>query len=180
MSRQQQLETFVAQIARLDTDEDFNNRGHTMGCEDAVSTVDRLIGEARDLTPRYQWDDDFSVLATDNAVAFFFENAVTTVDSDDKRLQKAIALARAERCARDTGCSFEWVVDHSLEPSKRTHTTCRDYARYLCILHDQDGEVINTIRNVDFGPEANPWGNPLRRVFEATLARDGLNEVSIR
>jgi hypothetical protein len=43
-------------IARLDTTEDFEQRGSVMENDDAVDTVDRLISEARDLVPREVWN----------------------------------------------------------------------------------------------------------------------------
>jgi ribosomal protein L29 len=43
-------------IARLDTTEDFEQRGSVMENDDAVDTVDRLISEARDLVPREVWE----------------------------------------------------------------------------------------------------------------------------
>jgi hypothetical protein len=46
----------IKMIARLDTTEDFEQRGSVMENEDAVDTVDRLISEARDLVPREVWE----------------------------------------------------------------------------------------------------------------------------
>jgi hypothetical protein len=45
----------VKMIARLDTTEDFEQRGSVMENDDAVDTVDRLISEARNLVPREFW-----------------------------------------------------------------------------------------------------------------------------
>ena len=51
-----ELLTYIKMAARLDTSEDFDNRGDCMENDDAVNTVDRLISEARDLLHRSEWD----------------------------------------------------------------------------------------------------------------------------
>lgn len=46
----------IEQLARLDTQEDFESRGDVMENDDAVETLDRMIEQARDILPRKVWD----------------------------------------------------------------------------------------------------------------------------
>ena len=105
------------------------------------------------------------------AVDFFFEHAGWSYGPDETseqgRMRCAVALADAERKASEAGCCFRWELDGGTnrewtDEGEETPTWC-------CIMHNEEGEAVQSLYGVDFGDKA-PWSDPYRRVVEAELA----------
>ena len=107
------------------------------------------------------------------------------------RVQCARKLAAAERKARDAGVSYQWEIDAScdsltefapgIKPIRGTKTR---YSLWQCCAigpRDDDyrgaGEVLASLGGIDFGRDGEPWGDPYRRVVEAELALEALDQL---
>ena len=91
------------------------------------------------------------------------------------RIRCAKSLARAERLARDAGCTFAWEYDglDSSEwiPAGKDGGRDRDpWPTWCCVARDGTGAVFASLCGIDFGRDGEPWRNPYRRVVEAELA----------
>lgn len=106
---------------------------------------------------------------------FFYDNAsycydpkIETQEQGHERCAKL--LAKAEQFALENDFSYEWAHD---EITSEDHSDEQPfYPLWLCIMHDSDGNHIDSLGGIDFGPDGKPWGNNYRRVVEAELALD--------
>lgn len=104
---------------------------------------------------------------------FFYKHAGFSYDPktqtpEQGKAECAKALADAETLATAHGYSFEWTEDSECSAADFRDDT--DYALWCCIMRNDDGDVVGSLRGIDFGPGGEPWGNDYRRVVEAELA----------
>lgn len=103
---------------------------------------------------------------------FFYDHAGYSYDPltetpDEGRIRCAKNLSAAESLAREAGVSFEWVLDADAD----------DPNKWGCMLHDAVGNVQCSLWDIDFGPDGSPWGDDYRRVVEAELADEYVDQV---
>jgi hypothetical protein len=110
------------------------------------------------------------------------------------RVRCARQLAVVERKARDAGISFEWGPDSY--PSSEWIADDEDGGKnrdpwgtwYCSAIGPRDeeyslndsrgqGEVLANLGGIDFGRDGEPWGDPYRRVVEAELALEALDNL---
>jgi hypothetical protein len=97
---------------------------------------------------------------------FFFENAGYIVGH---RAECALALARAERRARDNNWAAEWVADDDADLSWMTEDERQQPHEVLgCVLRDADGNVLASLWGIT-DPDSS-----YQRVVEAELAAEAL------
>lgn len=115
-------------------------------------------------------------MALSRADKFFYDNAGYSYPSGananvkkQHRTRNAVKLARAEEWARENDYSFRWQED-------RDATAEAEYTQWQCDIFDADGDPVTGIGGVDFGEEGEPWGDPYRRVIEAELALDVMDD----
>lgn len=102
--------------------------------------------------------------------AFFFAHAgycydPATETREQGRTRCAQNLAAAEALAREAGACFHWETDRD-SPGE-----------WVCIGYDSAGRVFAALGGVDFGDGVGPWGQDYRRVIEAELALELVNET---
>lgn len=85
------------------------------------------------------------------------------------RIRCAQTLAYAERCALNSGCSFEWSIDPDITSREWTNEAPA-WSTWRCVARDAEGKVFASLHGIDFGRDGEPWGDPYRRVVEAELA----------
>lgn len=110
------------------------------------------------------------------AYHFFLKHAGFSYDPKTEskaqgRRKCAKQLANAETFADAAGWSFEWSID--------PYVTSEDfdieaYEQWQLVARDIDGNVIASLHGIDFGPGAEPWGDPYRRVVQAELALEAI------
>lgn len=111
---------------------------------------------------------------------FFYEHACWSYDpktetKEQGRWRCADALAEAEAQARARGWSYEWYVDPDID-SREFSDSRPHWSLWMCVLHDKNGEHLESLSGIDFGRDGTPWsGNPYRRVVEAELASNTLS-----
>ena len=107
---------------------------------------------------------------------FFRQHAGYSYDSktqtpEQGRDECARRLANAYSAAQEAGCSWEWDID----PDITSSDWCDDdppWQTWCCIMRDGGGAVVGSLGGVDFGRDADPWGDPYRIVVEAQLATE--------
>lgn len=110
---------------------------------------------------------------------FFFEHAGYGWRPDQEteaegKANTARVMARAEAEARHQGWTFHWKVDQDAD-SKDFAPRVPRWDLWWCRARDASGRNRASLGAVDFGRDAEPWGQPYRRVVEAELALDGLD-----
>lgn len=83
----------------------------------------------------------------------------------------ALQLAKAEAESSERGWSCEWMGDDECPREQ-------GYPQWLCRLLDERGKLLESLGGIDFGPDGEPWGDPYRRVVEAELALQALEETA--
>lgn len=115
------------------------------------------------------------------AEQFFFDNAGYSYDprtqtKAEGKTKSAIAMASAELEAAQSGISFRWEEDGTINSSefssKRPY-----YTLWCCVARSQDGETSTALCGIDFGRGKEPWGSPYRRVVEAELSMELLDII---
>lgn len=131
-----------------------------------------------------------------NPYQFFLRHAGYSYDPQTQtpmqgRVRNTRNLAAAERKARDAGLWFKWEVDPD--------STSADFGDNLdngelgapwqlwqccaCSPNESPGRfsnlstVLASLGGIDFGRDGEPWGNPYRRVVEAELALEALDQL---
>lgn len=104
--------------------------------------------------------------------AFFYKHAgwnhdPKTETDDQGRKRCAAGLAQAEAHARYEGWRYSW--QHETDGEDRSGIN-HDGPLWLCILYDNDGEVMDSLGNIDLGATGHPCTEPHGRVCEAELA----------
>lgn len=125
---------------------------------------------------------------TNPAVRFFYEHAGYARSPGETieaaKWGTATALADAEARASRAGVSFAWEVD--------PFTTSADWiagrqdggkyrnpwSTWSVVLRAPDGTVLDSLGGVDFGRDGEPWGDPYRRVCEAEMALEALDQLA--
>lgn len=85
----------------------------------------------------------------------------------------AKALVNAEKISCASGWSFEWAIDQ-YSTSEDLNDEIEAYELWQCVMRDIDGNVLASLHGIDFGPGADPWGDPYRRVVQAELALEAI------
>lgn len=108
------------------------------------------------------------------------------------RVRCARQLAAAERKARDTGLYFTWnptdyLSSEWIADNEDGGKNCNPWSTWDCMCHaptietagadNEPGEVLASLGGIDFGRDGEPWGNPYRRVVEAELALEALDNL---
>lgn len=111
--------------------------------------------------------------------AFFYDNAGYSYrpgyqTQEEGRRECATALASAEARAHALGYAFVWEIDHDSDSSDFSDD--EPYSLWFCRMVDPEGETVEALSGIDFGPGGEPWGNTYRRVVEAELAVEQLGE----
>ncbi len=114
-----------------------------------------------------------------DSVKFFYENAGFSYNPKTETLTQgrargAKALAKAEAHALDSGYVFEWSYD-DVDSSEWSDET-PPYVQWVCIMRDADGKVLASLGGIDFGRDGEPWGSSYKRVVEAELASEAIEE----
>jgi hypothetical protein len=109
-----------------------------------------------------------------SAYHFFIKHAGYTYDPQTQtrmqgRIQTAQRLARAERLAHDSDCTFTWDIDQDMDSSDWTDEL-PSWSTWNCIARDADGNVFASLCGVDFGRDGSPDCDAYARVVEAELA----------
>lgn len=118
-----------------------------------------------------------------NAYQFFMKHAGYSYDPKTEtpmqgRIKCARSLAKAERAARDGGFSYQWHEDGVSDSTE--FAKGKRYALWICLMRDASGAVVGSLCGIDFGRDKEPWGDPYRRVVEAELALENIdNERNI-
>lgn len=123
-----------------------------------------------------------------NAVEqFFYDNAGYSYDpaketQEEGRRKCAVLLASAEQWAHESGYTFSWDYDSYdssewIDDDEDGGKNCDPWQTLACCMIDEKGNVVQSLYNIDFGRDGQPWGNPHRRVVEAELASEEWNTV---
>jgi hypothetical protein len=123
-----------------------------------------------------------------NPYQFFLKHAGYSYDPATQspmqgRIQNARRLAAAERKARDHGYSFKWTIDldctsaHWIADGKDGGRGCNPWQLWQCDFLNRQGYPLSNLGAIDFGRDGEPWGNPYRRVVEAELALEALDNL---
>ena len=110
---------------------------------------------------------------------FFYENAGVSYDprketEEQGRRRGAKSLAKAEKLAHERGYSFHWEQDDIT--SAEFSDDPNPWAIWRCLVRDESGEVVGSLGGVDFGRDGEPWGDNYRRVVEAELAYEHIDD----
>ena len=110
-----------------------------------------------------------------NAYRFFLSKAgysynPSTETKAQGRIRTARSLAAAEQMALNENCSFEWQQDDCT--SQEFSNVKPYYYLWACVMHNANGEIVQSIGGCDFGRNRDPWMDDYRRVVEAELACD--------
>lgn len=102
---------------------------------------------------------------------FFYEHAGYSVasgeDPEQARRENARELAEARERALDEGFDFSW--QHDGTTSEEFTDEEPFYDLWACDLLDPDGEMVENLSGIDFGPDGDD-GDNYARVVEAELA----------
>jgi hypothetical protein len=129
-----------------------------------------------------------------NSYQFFLKHAGYSYDPATQspmqgRIQCARKLAAAERKARDAGISYQWEYDGAdssewIADNEDGGRNCNPWQTWACcaIPSGEDADQYGTaalasLGGIDFGRDGEPWGNPYRRVVEAELALEALDNL---
>ena len=137
-----------------------------------------------------------------NPYQFFLKHAGYSYDPATQspmqgRIQCARQLAKAERQARDAGISYQWEVDQGIDSSDWIADNedggkyCNPWQTWYCICYGpqiendngegdidiEPGKILASLSDIDFGRDGEPWGDPYRRVVEAELALEALDNL---
>lgn len=115
------------------------------------------------------------------AAQFFFEHAGSSYNParetpEQGRERCARNLAAAEGIAREAGVSFAWSEDPDVDSSD-WRDDCKPYATWECVAYDAAGNACGSLGGIDFGPDGSPYGDNYRRVVEAELAAECVDEI---
>lgn len=120
------------------------------------------------------------------AIEFFHTHAGFSYDpktqtEDEGRLECAIALANAELTAENNGWTFHWeqsedMTNQSLNRAFREWTDKGpEYFTWNCYCQDENGDTLSSLCGVDFSPDRDPWMDDYRRVVQAELALEAID-----
>lgn len=123
----------------------------------------------------------------ETAEQFFYREAGYSYDPKKEtkaqgRRRCARILADAERRASEAGISFQWEIDMGassadwIADDEDGGRNKDPWAVWECVARDGSGKVIASLCGIDFGRDGEPWGDPYRRVVEAELALEGLED----
>lgn len=142
-----------------------------------------------------------------NSYQFFLKHAGYSWDPKTQtpmqgRIQCARRLAAAERKARDAGISYQWELNplessaEWCEDNEDGGRNCNPYSTWVCraigycgspddteTCEDREYKccenprIVASLGGIDFGRDGEPWGNPYRRVVEAELALEALEQL---
>lgn len=112
---------------------------------------------------------------------FFYDNAgyshnPNTETAEQGHVRSALSLAAAEGIARNAGVSFEWSVDEGTDSSEFSNKRPW-YDLYVCIAYDAAGNVCGSLGGIDFGRDKGPRESDYRRVVEAELAAEYVDQT---
>lgn len=85
-------------------------------------------------------------------------------------------LAACEGIAREAGVSFAWSIDPDSDSSD-WRDDCDAYAVWQCLAYDCKGQCVASLHAIDFGPDGSPYASDYRRVVEAELAAQYVDET---
>lgn len=113
-------------------------------------------------------------------VRFFFDNGgfsynPETETEEEGKLRSARDLAAAEAWAKTNYLTFDWNLDP--EPDLSACDCGEDHGPvYTVVLFDPAGVVLGSLGGITFG-EGGLWGDPYRRVVEAEVAYEAMEEA---
>lgn len=110
---------------------------------------------------------------------FFFDNAGYSYDPktqtpEQGHIETAQQLAKAELLARIQGYSYSWEIDKDIDSSE--FQKGKPYSLWCVAMYDNNGRVVGAMGGVDFGKKGSPYSNNYRRVVEAELAYEQIND----
>ncbi len=113
-------------------------------------------------------------------VEFFYRHAGYSYKpgeetQDQGRMRCARALAHAEAEASRRGWSVRW--DRDGLTNREWTDEGEEYGTWQAVMVDGDGKALQSVCGVDFGADGEPWSDPYRRVVEAELATEALEEA---
>jgi hypothetical protein len=111
---------------------------------------------------------------------FFYEQAGYSYDpktetEDEGRRKCAAALAHAEAEAAARGYSFQWEEDQHTDSSEFDDSP-EVWSLWACLMRDEEGAILASLGGIDFGAGGEPWNDPYRRVVQAELACEMIDE----
>ena len=122
-----------------------------------------------------------------NPYQFFLKHAGYSYDPATQspmqgRIQGARRLAAAERKARDSDYYYMWAIDPHTDSSEfgdnlDNGKLGEPWALWYCVCYKPGNEPLASLGGIDFGRDGEPWGNPYRRVVEAELALEALDQL---
>lgn len=112
------------------------------------------------------------------AEQFFYNNAgysynPKTQTPEEGHIESAKHLAHMETLAEKHGLEYIWEHDPATDSSE-FRDDCDPYPLWGCICVSPEGEHLNSLWGIDFGPDGEPWGDNYQRVVEAELVHDAL------
>lgn len=116
------------------------------------------------------------------AIEFFVANAGYSYDPKTESPEEgsyrcAAQLADAEARAERAGFVFEWEQDDIDSSAFDDESELRPL--WVCIARDKTGAVVGSLGGVDFGPDADPWGDDYARVVQAEISLEALADDAI-
>ena len=97
---------------------------------------------------------------------------------DEGRRECARAAAMAERWASEAGIEFYWSEDN--DACADAMDDSGDWVQlgqlWRCVAIDSNGQPLSSLGGVDFA-SGQPWGESYRRVVEAELAHEAMENT---
>jgi len=117
------------------------------------------------------------------AQQFFYEHAGwgynPAIETEEQgRRRGAADLALAEDQAKERGWCCRWEIDPEIT-SEDFSNDPEPWELWCCTLLDDNGEMIEHLGGIDFGRDGDPWHDHYRRVVEAELAHQHIEEEEI-
>jgi hypothetical protein len=108
---------------------------------------------------------------------YSYDPTTETLDHGQSTTARELAAAEAEGIAR--GWEIQWEIDSDpirweIDPDPEGDGPPADRDQWVATLVDSEGEYLESLGGIDFGPEGHPATDPYARVVRAQLTLDAL------